>query len=97
MFFFGYTEAMSLDVKTSAKKTEITYEELSKLVDAGMLHLYDVREPADVNQTGVINSAINIPCMIITYFVYFLNYAETTFSELKMCFCIPVKCFQCCS
>lgn len=54
-------EAVSLDTKSSVKKTEISYEELSKLVDAGTLQLYDVREPADVNQTGVINSAINIP------------------------------------
>jgi len=60
---------VSLDTKTSMKKTEISYEELSKLVDAGTLQLYDVREPADVNQTGVIYSAINIPCMIDMYFL----------------------------
>lgn len=60
---FCNTEAMPPDTKTKVKKTEITYEELSELVDAGKLHLYDVREPADVNQTGIIKSAINIPCM----------------------------------
>jgi len=57
---------VSLDTKTSVKKTEITYEELSKLINAGTLHLYDVREPADVDQSGVINLAINIPRTINT-------------------------------
>jgi len=68
---FCETEAFWLDTKTSVKKTEITYQELSQLIDAGMLHLYDVREPADVNQTGVINSAVNIPCMINTILFHF--------------------------
>lgn len=66
-----YTEAMPLDVKPAVKRTEITYEELSRMVDAGMLHLIDVREPADVNETGIIKSAVNIPCMINS--CYFLD------------------------
>jgi len=61
-----------LDVKPVVKKTEIMYEDLSKLVDAGMLYLIDVREPADVNETGIIKSAINIPRMI-NRFHYFLK------------------------
>jgi len=60
-----------LDTKPAVKKTEITYEELLKLVDAGTLHLYDVREPADVNETGIIKSAINIPRMINRLFLFF--------------------------
>ena len=70
-----YTEAVPLDMKPAVKKTEITYEELSKLVDAGTLHLFDVREPADVIETGIIKSAINIPCMIyarVLYIVFLL-------------------------
>lgn len=62
---------MPLDTKPAVKKTEITYEELLKLVDAGTLHLYDVREPADVNETGIIKSAINIPRMINRLFLFF--------------------------
>jgi len=58
-------------MKPAVKKTEITYEELLKLVDAGTLHLYDVREPADVNETGIIKSAINIPRMINRLFLFF--------------------------
>lgn len=54
-------EAVPLHIKPVVKKTEITYEELSKLVDDGTLRLFDVREPADVNETGIIKSAINIP------------------------------------
>jgi len=54
-------------VKPTAKKTEITYEELLKLIDGGTVHLYDVREPADVSETGTIKSAVNIPCMINVY------------------------------
>jgi len=57
-------EAVPLHIKPVVKKTEITYEELSKLVDDGTLRLFDVREPADVNETGIIKSAINIPRMI---------------------------------
>ena len=58
---------MPLDVKLTVKKTEITYEELLKLLDSGTMHLYDVREPADVSETGIIKSAINIPCMRNAY------------------------------
>jgi len=54
---------MPLDTKPAVKKSEITYEELSKLIDAGTLCLCDVREPADVIETGIIKSAINIPRM----------------------------------
>jgi len=63
-----------VDVKPVIKKTEITYEELSKLVAAGTLHLFDVREPADVNETGIIKSAVNVPCMINLFFNVILNH-----------------------
>jgi len=63
---------MPLDIKPVVKKTEITYEELSDLVDAGTLHLVDVREPADVSETGIIKSAVNIPRMINSFSVYFV-------------------------
>jgi len=83
---------MSLDTKTSVKKTEIMYEELSQLVDAGMLHLYDVREPADVNQTGVINSAINIPRMPNTFcFTFYIMLSHLSVKMIS--FCTPVKRF----
>jgi len=71
-------------MKPAVKKSEITYEELTKLVDSGTLHLYDVREPADVNETGIIKSAINIPCMINRYFLVFKKYKLSKYLLLIM-------------
>jgi len=73
---------MPLEIKPTAKKTEITYEELSELVNAGTFHLFDVREPADVSETGIIKSAINIPRMINSLFHYFKkHYDQSAFSK----------------
>jgi len=58
-----------MDTKPALKKTEITCEEMSKLIDSGKLHLYDVREPSDVNETGVIKSAVNIP-RAVNFFLF---------------------------
>jgi len=53
--------AEPVEIKPTVKKTEVTYEELVSLIEMGSVHLYDVREPSEVQETGTIKSAVNIP------------------------------------
>lgn len=49
------------ETKPSVRKTEITYEELVTLIEMGSAHVYDVREPNEIEESNVIPAAINIP------------------------------------
>ena len=40
---------------------DLSYEDLVALIRGGNLHLIDVREPSEIQETGKIPGAINIP------------------------------------
>ena len=44
--------------------------ELKQKFDANKLYMVDVRNPNELEETGKIPGALNIPCML---YVYFLN------------------------
>jgi len=43
------------------KRTEVTYDELMKLIESDSVQLFDVREPKEVEQVGRIPGAVNVP------------------------------------
>ena len=47
--------------KKSHARTVITYEELKELIKKHEVLLVDVREPKEIEQTGLMPGAINIP------------------------------------
>ena len=58
--------------KAGYKKSEVSYDELIGLIEKGTLHLFDVREPKELEETGTLPKAINIPRMHIYLLLYFL-------------------------
>lgn len=53
-------------MKSGTRKLDVTREDLQKLIEAGTVNLYDVREPDEVKASGAIPNAINIPCTLFT-------------------------------
>ena len=43
-------------------KNEVSYEELLELLEKEDILLIDVREPKEVEKTGLIPKSINVPC-----------------------------------
>lgn len=49
-----------------------TYEEVKNLAKRPEVLLIDVREPNELAETGVVPTAINIPCKF--YYLYLINH-----------------------
>ena len=47
--------------------TEIDTPEFVKLVEGGMIQLFDVREPEELEETGRIPGAVNLPCTYVSF------------------------------
>lgn len=42
--------------------TDIDYNQLTSMIKSGNIQLFDVREPEEVEETGMMPSAVNVPC-----------------------------------
>lgn len=67
---------------SSSKESDVSYEQLKKLLAAGAASVIDVREPWELREYGNIPGSINVPCKI------FLTVA--TWHILS----IPLQCFE---
>lgn len=68
---------VSLKYSTDAKQTTIpivTYEEVKDLPNHPEKWLIDVREPSELTETGVIPTAINIPCKNVIFSICFTRF-----------------------
>ena len=66
--WFSDTPAVTYRGKTqlrnfsSSKETDVSYEQLKKLLAAGTASVIDVREPWELREYGNIPGSINVPC-----------------------------------
>ncbi len=61
-----YSTKLSSNGNGKKPKKAVDIEELKSLLNNGQVQLFDVREPKELQQTGVIPNAINIPCKLKT-------------------------------
>lgn len=55
------------------EKSEMWYDELVELLDAGKVRLIDVRKPVEIDELGMIPSSINIPLSELSRSLNFSN------------------------
>ncbi|CAD5116531.1 DgyrCDS5410 [Dimorphilus gyrociliatus] len=72
-----YRRNLSSEIPTSKKK-ELSIEELIALIEARDIKLIDVREPKEIEETGYIKGALNIP---LTKLKEALQMTPESFSE----------------
>lgn len=62
------------DIKTMDPKRVLSYDDVLKVIHQPRKVLIDVRNPDEVDTTGMIPSSINIPCNIIDLHIFFLDH-----------------------
>lgn len=60
-FAFG-TELLILRFSSAPPSTEVTYEQLKRLLASDKAVVVDVREPWELREYGFIPGSINVPC-----------------------------------
>jgi len=62
LFLLESASCLSTDSRDALPETDIDYAELRRMIDSGDIQLFDVREPEEVEETGMMPGATNLPC-----------------------------------